>query len=153
MERTKVEMESRQARINLRGHHLFCTMVCNAEADDIYNPRFGKNMRAYQRRMKTDPSQVIKIVATAGDTCAFCPSLNTADNKCLLYDYVPGANQIDVNILQPLGLEVGMEITVSELRKRIRNAFSSLPSMCYVDCPFREVLHCQEGLERLRSEG
>jgi len=126
-------------------------MVADLEADDVYNPHFAENMRAHQRRMKADPSQVIEIVATAGDTCAFCPSLNVADNKCLLYDYRPGANQIDLNILQPFGLEIGMEITVSELRERIRNTFTSLPSMCYLECPFGEVLHCHEGLQQLQE--
>lgn len=152
MQPGKAKVGSQGVEIKLRGHHLFCTMVSDAEADDIYNPRFGENMRTYQRRMKADPEQVIKIVATVCDTCAFCPSLNVRDNKCLLYDYRPGANQIDLDILRPLGLEIGMELTVSELRKRIISTFTSLPSMCYVDCPFREILHCHEGLEQLRSE-
>ena len=126
-------------------------MVADLEADDVYDPRFAENMGAHQRRMKADPSQVIAIAATAGDTCAFCPSLNVADNKCLLYDYRPGANWSDLYILQPLGLQIGMEITVSQLRERIGNTFTSLPSMCYLECPFGEVSHSHEGLQQLQE--
>ncbi|MBM3141496.1 MAG: DUF1284 domain-containing protein [Chloroflexi bacterium] len=144
-------MRDRQA-IRLRGHHLFCMVVANAEAGDIYNPRFAANARAYHRRIKANPNQVIKVVASAGDTCAFCPSLNVAENKCRLYDYGLEANQIDLDILQPLGFEIDMKITVSELRNRIRSVFTSLPAMCYLDCPFGEVLHCDEGFHRLQKE-
>ena len=138
------------SKIRLRGHHLFCTMVSNTDRADVYNARSGENSRYYVNRMKADPGQVITIVATGCDTCAFCPSLNEGDNKCILYDYTPGANRIDIDILNPLGLEVGMEITVSELRERIKSSFESLPSMCYVDCPFGGVLQCSEGLQLLR---
>lgn len=152
MQTEKAKPEDQKEEIKLRGHHLFCSMVSDAESGEIYNPRFMENMRYYQRRLRSNPDQVIKIVPTACDTCAFCPSLNVKDHKCFLYDYSPGANQIDLNILGPLGLKIGMELTASELRERIKKTFTSLPEMCYVDCPFQEILHCREGLRRLQQD-
>jgi hypothetical protein len=42
---------------------------------------------------------IIELVTYCGNTCVFCPSRNEMDNKCLLYDYIPGGNQIDLEIL------------------------------------------------------
>ncbi len=143
-------MNSRPDKIHLRGHHLFCVSVSNLEGDPIYNPEFCANQRKFQERMRKNPFQAIEVVPNCGDTCLFCPSRSEKDNKCVLYDYAPGANQIDLNMLRDLGLQIGDELTFSELNQRIKKRFgTSLPEMCFTECGFAELLRCAEGLEKL----
>ena len=142
-------MNTEKTKVRLRGHHLFCIPVINVDSDPIYNPRFCANCRQYQQ-MLADSSQVIEIVSACGDTCRYCPSLNEMDNKCKLYDYQPNANQIDVDMLEALALNIGDEITSSELKRRIKERFgTTLPPMCSWACPFESVCHCSEGLRKL----
>jgi len=142
-------MSTEKAKVRLRGHHLFCSNVMNLDDDPIYNPHFCANMRQYQQ-MLTNPSQVIEVVGTCGDTCRYCPSWNEKDDKCQLYDYQLNANRIDIDMLEALNLNVGDEITSSELRKRIKERFgTALPPMCSWACPFESVCHCGEELQKL----
>ena len=138
--------------ISLRGHHLFCMNVADMTGDPIYNPKFCQNARSYQERL-SNPNQLVKIVPHCGDTCRYCPSWNEADNKCFLYDYQPGANQIDLTVLRKLGLNIGDEITAGELQRRIRDTYgNNLPTMCFTQCGFEDLLHCQQGLNKLQVE-
>ena len=138
--------------IELRGHHLFCSNIIDLKEDLIYNPKFCENFRKYQEKMSTQPDLTIRIVETCGDTCLYCPSWIEKDHKCMLYDYTPGGNWIDLHILEALGWNIGDERTVRELRHRISEAFLNLPEMCYIACPFQDLLKCVQGLERLKQE-
>lgn len=136
--------------IRLRGHHLFCTTINNHEGDPVYNPQFCANMRHYQGMMRRNPNQLIRIVPTCGDTCLHCPSRSEKDNKCVLYDYYPDSNEIDMKVLSRLGLKVGDTILSGELRKKVKLAYGSeLPEMCFTECGFATKLGCAEGLRSL----
>ena len=142
-------MDKEKTKVRLRGHHLFCANVMKMDGDPIYGPRFCANFREYQRMM-ADSSQVIEVVKNAGDTCRYCPSWNEVDNKCLLYDYRPGANRIDLDMLQALNLNFGDEITSGELKKRIKERFgTTLPPMCSLACGFEDLCDCSQGLSKL----
>lgn len=147
----KSSMDERPIR--LRGHHLFCMNIADFTGDPIYNSKFCRNARNYQERLRNNPDQLVGIVPHCGDTCRCCPSWNEADDKCFLYDYHSGANQIDLKVLQSLGLSIGNEITISELRRGIKDAYGNkLPDMCFTECGFMDLLHCQEGLDKLQTE-
>lgn len=143
-------MKSKESPIRMRGHHLFCTTVNNHEGDPVYNPEFCANMRKYQEMMRSSPNQAIQIMPCCGDTCLHCPSRNERDDKCMLYDYYPGGNAIDLKVLQKLGLKIGDQTTSGELRKRVKAAYGTeLPEMCFAECGFAPLLKCAEGLRNL----
>ncbi len=139
--------------IRLRGHHLFCMNVIDLTGDPIYNPRFCENARTYQEELKTNKNCQVEIVAHCGGTCRYCPSWNQTDDKCVLYDYEPGANLIDLRVLRALGLGVGDQTTAGELRRRIKDAYGNdLPDMCFTECGLMSLLCCQEGLDKLHTD-
>jgi len=142
-------MSKEKAKARLRGHHLFCVNVMNVEGDPVHVPRWCANLREHQQRLN-DPSQVITVVSFCGDTCRYCNFINQGDNKCELFDYQPGANQIDLVILEALQLSVGDEITSGELKKLIKKKIGAiLPPICGKYCDFESLCHCSEGLRKL----
>jgi len=139
--------------IRLRGHHLLCMNITDMTGDPIYNPTFCQNARNYQERLRNSPNQPVEVVPYCGDTCRYCPTWDETDDKCLLYDYQPGANQIDLAVLQGLRLSIGDKMTAGELRRRIRDVHGNkLPTTCLTYCGAMDFLHCQQGLDKLQAE-
>lgn len=136
-----------ESKLRLRGHHLFCMNVAQFDRYVVYNRDFSANAQRAGELMRRNPETKIEVVAGACDTCQYCPYLVGGEGRCQLYDYIEGADEIDRRMLDQLGLKVGQVITAAELRGLIAARFSELPTMCFLECPFRDVLGCSEGLK------
>jgi hypothetical protein len=131
-------------KFHMRGHHLFCITVMQNWT--LWGPKFWENIKIYKKMME-DPNLIIGIVPHCCDTCAFCP--NNTGELCRLYDFVPGGNTIDLEILNQLGLSIGDEITVGDLKRLIKENFPEMPSICFWGCGVTDS-GCIEGLEELK---
>lgn len=134
-------------KIRMRGHHLFCITVMKNWT--LWGAKFWESTKKY-KTMLEDPDLVIEIVPTCCDTCAFCPC--RMGDKCELYDFAPGANRIDFEILNQLELKIGDQITAGELKDQIREKFPQMPSICIWGCGVTDS-GCAEGLEELKKTG
>lgn len=139
-------MEKEQVdRIRMRGHHLFCIIMMQNWT--LWGPKFWENILEYKKRLE-NPDLVIEIVPHCCDTCAFCP--RNLGGKCELYDFREGANMIDLDVLNRLGLKVGDEITAGELMHLIKERYTEMPSMCVWGCGVTDS-DCTEGLEKIKN--
>ncbi len=130
--------------ISMRGHHLFCITVMKNWT--LWGPKFWENILKYKQMME-NPDLTIKIVPHCCDTCAFCPQM--IEDLCQLYDFRPGGNRIDLEILNQLDLRIGDEITVGDLKRRIQENFAQMPSICVWGCGVTDS-GCAEGFEELK---
>jgi len=112
----------------------------------LWGPRFWENIKVYKQMME-NPDLIIEIVPRCCDTCAFCPKKIGA--MCQLYDFIPDGNRIDLEILNQLGLSIGDEITVRSLKRRIKENFAQMPSICIWGCGITDS-GCAEGFEELK---
>ena len=131
-------------KITMRGHHLFCITVMKNWT--LWGPKFWKNIKKYKQLME-NPDLIIEIVPHCCDTCAFCPK--QVGDMCQLYDFIPGGNRIDLEILNQLGLRIGDEITAANLKRLIKENFTEMPSICDWGCGVTDS-GCREGLEELK---
>jgi hypothetical protein len=132
-------------KIRMRGHHLFCITVMQNWT--LWGPMFWENVEIYKQMME-DPNLIIEIVPHCCDTCAFCPQ--KIGEMCKLYDFIPGGNRIDLEILNQLGLSIGDEITVRDLKRRIKENFPQMPTICIWGCGVNDS-GCAEGFEALKD--
>lgn len=131
------------SKISMRGHHLFCITVMKSWT--LWGPSFWENVKKYKQMME-DPDLIIEIVPHCCDTCVFCPQ--KIEDMCQLYDFIPDGNRIDLEILNQLGLNIGDEITVKNLKRRIKENFSQMPSICTWGCGVTDS-GCEQGFEEL----
>lgn len=137
----------KEEKIRMRGHHLFCiTMMQNWT---LWGPRFWESTVQYKEKMANNPDLVIEIVPACGDTCDYCP--RNDEGKCEIYDFRPGGNSIDLEILHQLGLKIGGQVTSGELMRLIKEKFNSMPSICVWGCGVTDS-RCEEGLQKLKSQ-
>ena len=102
----------------------------------------------WSKKRLENPNLIIEIVPYCCDTCAFCPC--NIEGRCELYDFREGANRIDLEVLNRLGLKVGDEITSGELMRLIKEKYLAMPSMCVWGCGVTDS-GCPEGLEKIKS--
>ena len=97
--------------------------------------------------MMEDPDLIIEIVPHCCDTCAYCPQ--KIEDLCQLYDFRPGGNRIDLEILNQLDFRIGDEISAGSLKRRIQENFSQMPSICIWGCGVTDS-GCAEGFNELK---
>ncbi|MEW9700895.1 DUF1284 domain-containing protein [Paenibacillus sp. SI8] len=130
--------------IGLRGHHLLCLLGYRGMG---YSAQFCENMTAIYETLRSQPETLIRIVLGPDDLCAAYPK--DQESHCegrTVY-------QRDAEIVEKLGLQVGMERSWSSICTQVAKhvAPSDIGHLC-ATCRWQSYGVCAEGV-RIIAEG
>jgi uncharacterized protein len=130
--------------INLRGHHLLCLLGYRGMG---YSKEFCENMTVVYEKLRKGPETMIGIVLGPDDLCAAYPK--DQESHCegrTVY-------QRDADILEKLGLQVGMERSWSDICSQVTEHVepSDISHLC-ATCRWQPYGVCAEGV-RIIAEG
>ncbi|MFD0695677.1 DUF1284 domain-containing protein [Paenibacillus sp. GCM10027628] len=131
--------------IGLRGHHLLCLLGYRGMG---YSEQFCENMTAVYEKLRNHPETTIRIVLGPDDLCAAYP----ADQE----SHCEGRTvyQRDAEIVEKLGLQVGMERSWAEICSQVAEhvAPSDIGHLC-ATCRWQPYGVCEEGVRIIASGG
>ena len=102
------------------------------------------------KELDTEATLPITIIAECDVICASCP--HNQGNKCLKEaDSEAKVKNRDLEVLQRLGFEVGVQMPAAEVWTRIRAKLTlrDITEICQY-CEWQKFGHCAQGLTRLR---
>ncbi len=131
----------------LRGHTLLCLQGFRGEG---YSPAFVENMGEIHRRLSTEPTTPVRIIAQPDLICRACPHLQSDGCHLKGPGFEEPMRRQDREVMARLGIAEGEILAWGEILRRIaaRIEGRDLDAICGA-CPWRPLGYCREGIEAL----
>ncbi|UKS25296.1 DUF1284 domain-containing protein [Paenibacillus sp. HWE-109] len=130
--------------IGLRGHHLLCLLGYRGMG---YSKQFCENMTDVYETLRQQPETIIRVVLGPDDLCAAYPTdeVSHCENQTVY--------SRDAEIIEKLGLQVGMELSWSDICVRVADFVKpgDIGQLC-ATCRWEPYGVCADGV-RLIGEG
>ena len=143
------DMTPGEGPLRLRAHHLLCALGFRGLG---YNDAFVENMCRVVELLRSEPETKLRLIDTVDCICEACP--HNVDQECRRGGKGEKAAQRDRAMLERLNFLPPAVITVGSAYDRVREKITPemMSEEICMECEWETLGHCQEGLEKLKSD-